>query len=641
MFGGSNNNDTWIWNGSDWVSASPSSNLPSARSYLNLAYDPQHDDMVLFGGLGSMALGDTWTLGLVHTENWTLLNLATNAGPSARSFAAGVYDNGAFVFGGTNGSTALADTWVWFGNEWVTFVGSPSPPGRSMAAIAYDASVQNAVMFGGNSSPTSDIPPTGDTPLGDTWTNTSGTWANTGVSGPLAREGAAMVYDVLHTNTVLFGGYAGGTSFRDTWIWNGSAWNQQSPANFPSARYLHSMVFDSTRNQVLMFGGVNGSGVYMNDTWTWDGTNWTQRTPPNRPSARCAFAMVYDAVHGRVVLSGGLGGGGALNDTWVWDGVNWTELTPATSPTIRYGAAAAFVSSPIAQFLLFGGNNGTSNLNDTWVWASPYLASAKLPEAVSNQPYSYTLAPFGSVPPYKFHADGVPFSFSNVGLTLGQSTGAITGTMNAVPGQTIPFGVTIQDAQGQQTDLVVTITTVSSPIALACPAGTAQVGVAYSSALVATGGAPPYTFSISNGTLPPGLSPNSSTGATTGTPTTAGAYTFTAKVVDSTGTASGTTTANCSLTVKQAPKITSGNYTTFIQGIANSFTVTTSGYPAPSLSYSPILSLPAGVTFVSNSNGTATLSGKPTVSGVFPFWITANNGVGSPTLQSFTLTVKH
>ena len=59
------------------------------------------------------------------------------------------------------------------------------------------------------------------------------------------------------------------------------------------------------------------------------------------------------------------------------------------------------------------------------------------------------------------------------------------------------------------------------------------------------------------------------------------------------------------------------------------------------LSYSPVASaLPAGVTFVPNSNGTATISGTPTVSGVFTFFIKASNGVGSPTLQSFSLTVK-
>ncbi len=61
----------------------------------------------------------------------------------------------------------------------------------------------------------------------------------------------------------------------------------------------------------------------------------------------------------------------------------------------------------------------------------------------------------------------------------------------------------------------------------------------YSSALTAAGGIPPYTFS-NTGILPGGLTLNTSTGAVTGTPTTAGVFSFMAKVVDSSGLATGT-----------------------------------------------------------------------------------------------------
>ena len=49
--------------------------------------------------------------------------------------------------------------------------------------------------------------------------------------------------------------------------------------------------------------------------------------------------------------------------------------------------------------------------------------------------------------------------------------------------------------------------------------------------------------------------------------------------------------------------------------------------------------LPAGVTFVDKKNGTATLAGTPTVSGIYPITFTAQNGVGSPATLAFTLTV--
>jgi hypothetical protein len=87
------------------------------------------------------------------------------------------------------------------------------------------------------------------------------------------------------------------------------------------------------------------------------------------------------------------------------------------------------------------------------------------------------------------------------------------------------------------------------PLTLACPASSGQVGVPYSSALVASGGVPPYTFSITAGSLPVGLTLNPTTGAITGVPTEAGHFGFTAQVVDSTGTAAGTASANCSITI--------------------------------------------------------------------------------------------
>ncbi len=88
-----------------------------------------------------------------------------------------------------------------------------------------------------------------------------------------------------------------------------------------------------------------------------------------------------------------------------------------------------------------------------------------------------------------------------------------------------------------------------------------------------------------------------------------------------------------------APTITSASSTTFSSTLPGSFTVTTTGSPAPSLSVTG--TLPSGVTFVDNGNGTATLAGTPasTATGTYPLSITANNGISPDATQSFTLTV--
>jgi len=97
-----------------------------------------------------------------------------------------------------------------------------------------------------------------------------------------------------------------------------------------------------------------------------------------------------------------------------------------------------------------------------------------------------------------------------------------------------------------------------------------------------------------------------------------------------------------SVTVNAAPAITSGASTTFTVGAAGSFTVTTSGYPTgSSMSISTSDTLPDGVTLTDNANGTASLAGTPAAGtgGVYTFTITADNGIGTPATQSFTLTI--
>jgi hypothetical protein len=101
---------------------------------------------------------------------------------------------------------------------------------------------------------------------------------------------------------------------------------------------------------------------------------------------------------------------------------------------------------------------------------------------------------------------------------------------------------------------VPTITTTSLPAAM--------VGVAYSQTLQATGGTPPYTWSVSAGALPAGVTLNTSTGALTGTPTTAGVFAFTAQVVDN---LSQTDTQPLSIAVSGPTNVTAWPSATTIQ----------------------------------------------------------------------------
>lgn len=93
------------------------------------------------------------------------------------------------------------------------------------------------------------------------------------------------------------------------------------PSPAPNPRGGCAGAYDEARNRIVMFGGVN-----LTDTWEFDGTAWTQRFPANSPSARTYHSMVYDRIRQRVLLHGGNVSGAANGETWEWDGANWTLL---------------------------------------------------------------------------------------------------------------------------------------------------------------------------------------------------------------------------------------------------------------------------------------------------------------------------
>lgn len=185
------------------------------------------------------------------------------------------------------------------------------------------------------------------------------------ILGPSARSGAAMTYDSTRQRVVLFGGVGSSGLLNDTWEWNGTAWTQRAPANSPAARSDAEMSFDASRNVSVLVGGTTASGT-ASDTWEWNGTNWSLRSPATTPPARTGFDVAYYASGTRTVLFGGQTPFSLLNDTWNWDGTNWALQSPAASPSARNHHAMAYDAGNL-NLVLFGGIAGGFK-NDTWTW---------------------------------------------------------------------------------------------------------------------------------------------------------------------------------------------------------------------------------------------------------------------------------
>ncbi|MGD0733388.1 MAG: putative Ig domain-containing protein, partial [Terracidiphilus sp.] len=215
-----------------------------------------------------------------------------------------------------------------------------------------------------------------------------------------------------------------------------------------------------------------------------------------------------------------------------------------------------------------------------------------------------------------------PYSFSIVGtlptgLTLNTSTGAVTGT----PTTAGSFTVEVTDALGySSTSCTITI---NGPLSVTCAAvTTGDVGVPFNSGpMTITGGTAPYSFSIV-GTLPTGLTLNTSTGAVTGTPTTAG--TFTVRVTDATGNSS----TSCIITINGPLSVTCAAIDTGDVGVPfNSGPMTVTGGTAP-YTFSILGVLPAGLTL---NTSTGAVTGTPTAAGTFTVEVTDATGNTSTT----------
>ncbi len=168
------------------------------------------------------------------------------------------------------------------------------------------------------------------------------------------------------------------------------------------------------------------------------------------------------------------------------------------------------------------------------------VAVPRLPVLETGEPLEVQLSASGGEPPYQWSPLHLP-----AGVTL-SSAGVLGGSPAAAGRQVVQ--VSVVDAVNDRAGLTFVLVVRPGPRITTSSLAAGQVGVAYSTRLAASGGQPPYVWSVSTGELPGGLVLSSS-GVLSGTPGTAGTTSFAARVTDAAG---GVGTEQLSVTVAAA-----------------------------------------------------------------------------------------
>jgi hypothetical protein len=272
-------------------------------------------------------------------------------------------------------------------------------------------------------------------------------------------------------------------------------------------------------------------------------------------------------------------------------------------------------SAPFALFWMFvsilllsscSGGGGSSGSN------APALTvtTNALPDAQQGTAYSATLAGAGGVTPYawKLTSGTLP-----AGLSLNEAQGGISGTpTEAAAGVMLTFTLTDSSSPAHSVAASLSLTVLEALQITSASLPEGQRGVNYAATLTATGGTAPYTWALISGTLPAGLSLNTTMGAITGVPTvTSAATALSFRVTDAANPAN---TRNVSLTLTVTGLLITTTSLPYGQvGVAYNALLTATGSTGAVTWTVTSGSLPPGLALNAT---TGVISGQPTVAAV-------------------------
>eukprot|EP00438_Fugacium_kawagutii_P010669 Skav207414 [mRNA] locus=scaffold646:127536:128243:+ [translate_table: standard] len=158
------------------------------------------------------------------------------------------------------------------------------------------------------------------------------------------------------------------------------SWNQVPEYGIPkpSARSVHSAVFDAATNQFWIYGG--SSAEFLSDLWSFDfdtGT-WDRKQQLNGVSARGDHVAVWDPDGYALWVHGGYDGTNYFDDLWRYSGYTWTNLaTPGPSPRSQH--VAVWDATNLAIWI-HGGTYHCALNQDLWKFDTQMSTWSRMPD---------------------------------------------------------------------------------------------------------------------------------------------------------------------------------------------------------------------------------------------------------------------
>ena len=358
--------------------------------------------------------------------------------------------------------------------------------------------------------------------------------------------------------------------------------------------------------------------------------------PPT--AADSSLTVAYNAPATNVPLS--LGGGAATSLAITTPPTNGTAIVSGTTITYQPNAGYAGPDSFAYTATNSGGTSAPATVSvtvqDPVITITP---SGGFAAAVAT-PYTQTFTFNGGAQPWSgYQVTNLPAGLSITGTT------ANTVTVSGTPTQAGTFNLNVSATDSSTGNGPYTVgqafaLTVAGPtLTLAPPAGSFNptYGAPYSQAFTASGGIGPYTYALTAGALPPGLTFSGNT--VSGTPTAPGTYnaTITATDTGSSGTGAPFTVAQNYVFNVAAPTIVVNPATLPDPTAATAYsqTLTATGGVGPYGFSITAGSLPTGI--ILGAGGS--LSGTSNEVGTFNFTVTATDANGQTGSRAYTVTI--